>query len=136
MLGKRGTPDAETEHSWTVNFAERKRRAIEEATPNRREADAQRERAVTLREAAKTHRKAGQAAQAEALLPEIDAAETLARDAIAKAQNIEDAVYDLKAVNPREKKVTDARTPVQLLEAIAEKGREVEAALESLRSLL
>ncbi len=48
---------------------------------------------------------------------------------------IEDAVYDLKAVNPCEKKVTDTRTSAQLLEAIAEKGRE-DAASDRLRSLL
>lgn len=136
LLEKRGTPEAETEHSWTVNFAERKLKATEEATPHRREADAQRERATTLREQAKAHRKAGKVKRADALLPEIDAAEKAARDATAKAQNIEDAVYDLKAVNPREKKVTDTRTPAQLLEAIAEKGREVDAALEQLRALL
>jgi len=59
-----------------------------------------------------------------------------AREAIGKAQTIEDAVYDLKAVNPCEKKVGDTRTPAQLLEAIAEKGREVDAALERLRALL
>lgn len=58
------------------------------------------------------------------------------RESIAKAQAIEDAIYDLKAVNPREKTVTDTRTPMQLLEAIAEKGREVEAALTRLRALL
>lgn len=136
LLDKRGTREAETEHSWTVDFAARKRRAIEAATPHRREADAQRERAAALREAAKAQRKAGKAAQAEVLLAEIDAAEKLARDASAKAQTIEDAVYDLKAVNPREKKITDARTPGQLLEAIAEKGRAVDAALVRLRSLL
>jgi type I restriction enzyme M protein len=136
LLDKRGTPEAETEHSWTVDFAERKRHAIEEATPHRREADAQRERAMSLREATKAHRKAGKPALADTLMPEIDAAEKLARDASAKAQNIEDAVYDLKAVNPREKKVTDTRTPAQLLEAITEKGREVDAALAQLRALL
>lgn len=136
LLDKRGTPEAETEHSWTVDFAERKRRAYAEAAPHRREADALRERAVSMREAAKAYRKVGESAKAESLLPEIDIAAKLARDASAKAQNIEDAVYDLKAVNPREKKVTDTRSPAQLLEAIAEKGREVDAALERLRSLL
>lgn len=74
--------------------------------------------------------------KAEKLQSEIHAAEKLARDASAKAQAIEDAVYDLTAVNPREKKVTDSRTPGELLEAIAEKGREVDAALERLRGLL
>ena len=136
LLDKRGTPEAETEHSWTVNFAERKLKATAEATPHRREADAQRERAASLREQAKAHRKAGKAKLADALLPDIDVAEKSARDATAKAQNIEDAVYDLKAVNPSEKKVTDTRTPAQLLEAIAEKGREVDAALAQLRALL
>ncbi|MBI4983818.1 MAG: N-6 DNA methylase [Rhodocyclales bacterium] len=42
----------------------------------------------------------------------------------------------VRAVNPREKKVTDNRTPGELPEAIAEKGREVEAVLERLRTLL
>lgn len=136
LLDKRGTPEAETEHSWTVDFAERKRRAAEEAAPHRREADAQRERAAALREQAKAHRKAGQAPLADALMPEIEAAEKQARESISKAQTIEDAVYDLKAVNPREKKILDNRTPAELLVAIAEKGREVDAALERLRALL
>ena len=136
LLDKRGTPEAETEHSWTVDFAERKRRAAEEAAPHRREADAQRERAAALREQAKAHRKAGQAPLADALMPDIEAAEKQARESISKAQTIEDAVYDLKAVNPREKKILDNRTPAELLVAIAEKGREVDAALERLRALL
>lgn len=135
LLDRRGTPEAETEHSWTVDFAERKRLAIEEATPHRRETDAQRERAMSLREQAKALKKADKAKLADALLPEIDAAEKAARDSTAKAQNIEDAVYDLKAVNPHEKKVTDTRTPAQLLEAITEKGRAVDAALARLRGL-
>lgn len=136
LLDKRGTPEAETEHSWTVDFAERRRLATEEAAPHRRLADAQRERAASLREQAKALRKDKKMDLAEALLPEIDAAEKQAREATGKAQAIEDAVYDLKAVNPREKKVTDNRTPAQLLEAIAEKGREVDAALQRLQTLL
>jgi type I restriction enzyme M protein len=136
LLDKRGTPEAETEHSWTVDFAERRQSAAEEAAPHRREADAQRERATALRERAKTLRKSERAQEADALFPEIDAADKAARDATAKAQAIEDAVYDLKAVNPREKKVVDTRTPAQLLEAIAAKGREVDGALERLRALL
>jgi len=136
LLDKRGTPEAETDHSWTVDFAERKRQAGEEAAPYRRQADVARERAASLRERIKAHRKTGEAAQAEALLPEIDVAERQAREATGKAQTIEDAVYDLKAVNPCEKKVTDARTPAQLLEAITKKGREVDAALQRLHALL
>jgi hypothetical protein len=39
-----------------VYFAARKRRAVEEATPHRREADARREQATPLRETAKAQR--------------------------------------------------------------------------------
>ena len=136
LLDKRGTPEAETEHSWTMDFAERRRKAGEEAAPYRREAEAQRERASSLRDDAKALRRADKVKDADALAPQIDAAEKAAREALNKAQTIEDAAYDLKAVNPQEKKVLDNRTPAQLLDAIAEKGQEVEAALAKLRALM
>ena len=56
-----------------------------------------------------------------------------ARDVAAKAKEIEDAVYDLKAVNPNRKPVVDDRTPEELLSIIEAKGREVAEALASLR---
>jgi type I restriction enzyme M protein len=136
LLDKRGTPEAETERSWTVDFAERKRKAQEEAAPFRREAQAQTERAAELRERAKVLRRADKDAEADVLLPDIDQAEKRAREASARAQAIDDAVYDLKAVNPREKKGTDTRSPAELLEAISAKGRDVDAALERLWALL
>jgi type I restriction enzyme M protein len=136
LLDKRGTPEAETEHSWTVDFAKRKRKATEEATPHRREAETQREKILELREKAKALRKTGDTQSADALLPEIEVADRAQRSALNKAIAIDDAVFDLKAVNPREKKVLDTRTPAQLLDAIAEKGREIDAALQNLRALL
>ncbi len=136
LLDKRGTPDAETEHSWTVDFAERKRLASEEAAPLKEEASARAEQARSLRDEAKTFRKSSDDKAADALLEKIQTADRLNREALGKAQAIEDAVYDLKAVNPQEKKVVDTRTPEQLLAAIAEKSKEVESALERLRTLL
>jgi type I restriction enzyme M protein len=113
-----------------------KRKAAEEAAPLRAEANARAERARTLREEAKALRKADKIKIADALVEQAQAADKVSRDALGKAQAIEDAVYDLKAVNPREKKITDTRTPAELLEAIEEKGREVDAALAKLRALL
>lgn len=136
LLEQRGTPQAETEHSWSIDFAQRRREAHDTAAPHRREAEAHRERAVGLREQAKAHRKAGAKERAEALQTEIDTAEKQARDAASKAQAIGDAIYDLKAVNPRERKVVDARTPAQLLVAIRARGLEVDAALTRLDALL
>jgi type I restriction enzyme M protein len=65
-----------------------------------------------------------------------DEAERAARDASNKAQGIEDAIYDLKAVNPKEKNAGDLRTPAQLLDAIEAKGREVDEALARLRTVI
>ena len=63
-------------------------------------------------------------------------AERLARDASAKAQGIEDAIHDLKAVNPAVRDTGDRRTPAQLLDAIQIKGREVDEASSHLCPLL
>ena len=56
-----------------------------------------------------------------------------AKDWAAKAKEIEDAVYDLKAVNPNKKPVVDTRTPEELMDIIEAKGREITAALAMLR---
>ena len=136
LLQQRGTDAAETEHSWTIDFAARRADAFDEAAPLRHEAELQREHVLALRDQAKSERKAGREQRADDLLAQTVEAERVARVATAKAQGIEDAIYDIKAVNPRERKATDTRSPAQLLNAIDAKGREVEDALGRLRSLL
>jgi hypothetical protein len=59
-----------------------------------------------------------------------------AHDNESEAQTIESAVYDLKAVNPNRVTETDRRTPAELLETIATQGREADAALSRLCSLI
>ena len=88
------------------------------------------------REQAKLLRKSDQPLEADRRAADAVQAERAAREASAKAQAIEDAVYDLKAVNPRAKKVVDERTPAQLLQAIVLKGREVDEALAQLQALV
>jgi len=51
----------------------------------------------------------------------------------AKAKEIEDAIYDLKAVNPNRRPVVDTHTPEQLMDIIEAKGHEVAKALAMLR---
>jgi type I restriction enzyme M protein len=55
------------------------------------------------------------------------------REAANKAEAIENAVYDLKAVNPHRRPDVDTRTPDELLDLIEAKGREVAEALALLR---
>lgn len=56
-----------------------------------------------------------------------------AREFNGQAEDIENAVYDLKAVNPNAKSEEDTRTPEELLDLIEAKGREVAEALAVLR---
>lgn len=72
----------------------------------------------------------------KALLEALQKATALAKEAreqSAKAEEIENAVYDLKAVNPNAKTEEDKRTPGQLLDFIEAKGREIAEALAVLR---
>jgi type I restriction enzyme M protein len=61
--------------------------------------------------------------------------ERAARESLAKAESIEKAVYDLKAVNPNRASDEDARSTAELLDFIAAKGREADAAMARLREL-
>ncbi|MBF6604843.1 MAG: N-6 DNA methylase [Chloroflexi bacterium] len=51
-------------------------------------------------------------------------------------EEIERRGYDLKAVNPNARTEVDTRTPEELLDIIEARGREVDAAIAELRSLL
>jgi type I restriction enzyme M protein len=51
-----------------------------------------------------------------------------------QAQDIENAVYNLKAVNPNAKSDEDKRTPEELLDLIEAKGKEVAESLAALRA--
>jgi type I restriction enzyme M protein len=58
-----------------------------------------------------------------------------AREATNKSEGIENAVFDLKSVNPNRKVDVDRRSPPELLDLIEAKGRDVAAAVADLRSL-
>jgi len=62
--------------------------------------------------------------------------EKAARDAQVKADAIDAAVFDLKAVNPNVVTKVDARTPAEIIENIAIQGRIVSSALERLKMLM
>jgi len=137
MLAKRGTPEGESAFSWTVDISARRAKAREDMAPHLEEVEKQKAEAVSLKEKLSALRKSG---ASEAALIEcresIVAAERAARDTQAKADAIDAAVYDLKAVNPRARIERDTRTPKEIIESIASHGRTVEAALARLRMLI
>jgi type I restriction enzyme M protein len=122
-------------NAWTVDFAARQQTALEQARPLH-------ERAAELLAKAKEQEQAWRAARKgdDANAAELEGAcratEREAREALAQAQGIEDAVYDLKAVNPNRASEEDTRSPAELLDFIETKGREADAALGKLRELI
>lgn len=127
---------ADSELSWTVDMDERKRVAAEEARPLKEQSTAKGQQAAQWSEKLKDLKKArprddAAIEEAEAKVKELTRESS---DLAANAKEIEDAVFDLKAVNPNKKPVVDTRTPEELMDIIEAKGREVAEALAALRS--
>jgi len=134
LLPKRG----DGKQSWTLEFTTRLQAALEEARPHREKAAELSAQAKLLEDEFREKRKAK--GFAESKLAELEekwkAVEREARESQAKGDSIENAAYDLKAVNPNRVSQEDTRTPRQLLDFIAEKGREADNALNRLSILI
>jgi type I restriction enzyme M protein len=128
---------ADSERSWLVDIAARRASAKQQSDPLRAQAQALEESAKTLTASLKAARSKLPADQREIveLEQQIKTAKASATELLGKAQKIDDAVFDLKAVNPNAKTDTDERTPEELLEFIEQKGQEVRSALEMLRGI-
>lgn len=132
LLSVRG----DSESSWTVDMDARKRLAAEHARPLKEQATGKGQQAAQWSQRLAELKKA-KPRDDEALEDAQDKFAKLSRESrelANKAKEIEDAVYDLKAVNPHKKPVTDGRTTEQLLSIIETKGREIVAALAVLRA--
>ncbi len=129
-------PDrTDSERSWTVSIAERRRAAAAESEPLRRQARAIEQDLDQWKDRLAQSRKARNEPEIAEAEDKVSALGRDVRDLQGRAQAIEEAVYDLKAVNPHAKRNTDARTPEELLDLIEAKGREVAEALAALRRI-
>jgi type I restriction enzyme M protein len=118
-----------------VDVDARKQTAAEQARPLKEQATAKGQQAAQwsqrVADLKKVRPRDDQAVEeAEAKVKELTRE---SRDLAGKAKEIEDAVYDLKAVNPNKKPNVDTRTPEDLMNIIEAKGKEVAAALATLR---
>jgi len=125
----------DSDYSWTIDFAERKRQAKIQAEPFKKEAEAKKQSVDKKREQLKKRKlaKSPDNKKIEILTTDIKQLDKEVRELNIKAQDIENAVYDLKAVNPNAKDETDTRTPTELLNLIEDKGKEVADILVRLR---
>jgi type I restriction enzyme M protein len=124
---------AESDLSWTVDMEERKRIATGEARPLKEQVAAKNQAAAGWNERLRELKKAQPRDEAAIAEAQVAALTREARDLAAKAKEIEDAVYDLKAVNPHRKPDVDERTPEELMTIIEARGREISEALAALR---
>lgn len=127
----------ESERSWTVDIAARRREATAEADKLR--ATAQKPRADLGQaedELAALKTKKAAVRKLDAVKTRIREHEKEIRDILSKAQAIEDAAFDLKAVNPNATSDEDLRSPRELVEFVEVKNREVEGILSRLKAML
>jgi len=108
---------SDSEKSWSVDFTARRRQATEDAKPHRKteaekkaEASSLKMKLSALKKEKPRNKEAIEQAKAE-----YKEATKAAKLAAKKAQDIEDAVYDLKAVNPNKKPIIDTRTPAEIM---------------------
>lgn len=128
---------ADSERSWTVDLTARRTKAAAEAEPFREIARARTRDAESAKDALSELKKIKPRDEAAIAASDGMVRELLkqAREATTKADGIENAVYDLKAVNPQRKDNIECRTPTELLDVIEAKGLEIADALKALRAL-
>ena len=137
LLPARGTSAAESRFSWTVDFAARRTQAREDMKPHITDAERAQAEAVSLKERLRALKAADPNDKKIGMLEtRIRALERMFREAQAKADSIDAAVFDLKAVNPNLVIETDGRTPDEVIRSIGYQGAIVVKALEALRVLL
>ncbi len=133
LLSVRG----DSERSWTIDFTARKQKAVDEAAPFKTAAREKEHQAVQWKERLSELKRTNQSDMETIRNAEQKITELIkeGREQSAKAGEIEDAVYDLKAVNPHTKGEEDTRTPEELLDLIEVKEKEIVEALSALRKL-
>lgn len=133
LLPKRG----ESDRSWTVDFLARRKQAAKDAAPFKIEAENQRRKIEELKELRKDGKRSGaKVSKMDRIDQDINDATTAQREALKRAEAIEDTVYDLKAVNPNAVSNADLRTPEQLIEVIHTEAGIVAGALKRLKTSL
>jgi type I restriction enzyme M protein len=105
--------------------------------PHLAAAEAAKAEVVSLKERLKATKAANpKDKKIETLETKIGEQEKVAREARSKADAIDAAVFDLKAVNPNAVVKIDTRTSEEVIESIADQSKIVSQALEALRKLL
>ncbi|MBS0183959.1 MAG: N-6 DNA methylase [Nitrospira sp.] len=137
LISQRGTPEAESDFSWIVDFTARRAKARDDMAPHLVEVEKRVNEAVALKDKISTIKRAkASEANIESCREELALVEKAQREAQAKADTIDAASFDLKAVNPRARVIRDTRSVAEILASIDRHGLTVQEALATLRKQL
>lgn len=137
LLAKRGTPEADSDFSWTVDFAARRAKAQADMQPFLEEVKKLTEALLPLKEDLKVLKKdKADKDKISAIVEAIKVKEKDVHEAQIKAADIDAAVYDLKAVNPNVKAMVDTRTVLEIIDNINVQGQIVAKAMDNLWGLM
>ena len=137
LLAKHGTAEAESNFSWTVDVTARRAKAREDMAPYLADVERRRNEAVAAKEKIATLKRAlASDAKLAVWREKLATAEKAGRDAQTKADAIDAATFDLKAVNPRVRVDRDTRTVLEIIGSIESHQRVVDEAMQKLRGLV
>lgn len=137
LFGKRGSSEADSDFSWTIDFTARRAKAQADMLPFLEEVKNFTEALLPLKEDLKLLKKDKVHKEKISFIEEaIKAKEKAIREAHTKAIDIDAAVYDLKAVNPNVKAITDTRTVLEIIDNINLQGQIVATAMDNLREFM
>jgi type I restriction enzyme M protein len=109
-------PEGQSDFSWSLDFVARRGKAREEMAPYLMEVEKRVNEAISLKDKIATLKRAKASEKnIEACRHELMLVEMAEREAQAKADAIDAASFDLKAVNPRARVVRDTRSVSQIL---------------------
>lgn len=115
----------------------RRAKARDDMAPHLAEVEKRINEAVALKDKIATlKRSKASEANIESCRAELALVEKAQREAQAKADAIDAASFDLKAVNPRARVIRDTRSVGEILESIERHGQTVQEALATLRKQL
>jgi type I restriction enzyme M protein len=108
----------------------------EDVEPHTTKAERIKAEVVSLKEKMKALKSSNSGDKIEALARKAEELERAARAALAEADALDAAVFDLRAVNPNAVVRIDTRTPEEVIQSIASQGEIVAQALRTLTTLL
>ena len=137
LLPQRCTSEGESQFSWTVDFSARRAKAREDMQPLLNEAAELKAKVINFKEQLKTlKRGTASTASIGAITSQIIEHERAARDLKSRADEIDAATFDLKAVNPNDIAKIDERSPVEIIKNIEAQGLIVSRALTRLSAMM